>query len=76
MVLRRNDGQATQSTGLDREYDRIMQLIREKKIETDPRLVVVEIDGLLQFMRADFIPFIYCPGEIVEGYLKDWWGAK
>jgi len=58
----------------DREYDRIMKLVREKKLETDPSLIVVDVDGLLQFMRADFIPFFYVPGEIVEIYLSEWFG--
>lgn len=56
----------------EKEYQRILKLIRSGKIKHDNLLVVVDIDGLLQFMRLDFIPFFYCPTERVEEYLEDW----
>jgi hypothetical protein len=56
----------------NREYSRVMGLIRSGKLERDNRLAVVDIDGLLQFVQLDFIPFFYCSGEVVEGYINEW----
>jgi len=58
----------------DREWLRIMALLRQRKIVRDNRLAVVDIDGLLQFLQLDTIPFFHCDGKIVEQYLRDWTG--
>jgi len=55
------------------EYDRLLGLIRSGKIEGDPTLIVFSTDGLLQFSRADLIPWFYCStarvGELLEELL-------
>jgi hypothetical protein len=54
---------------IENEYQRITKLVKSKQIDTDSTLVLAEIDGLVQFFRADFIPFFYCSGERVEELL-------
>ena len=54
------------------EYKRLLDLIRAGELEPDPTLIVFSSDGLLQFARADLIPFFYCPAERVEDLLR-WW---
>lgn len=58
----------------DREWLRIMALLRQKEITRDNRLAVVDIDGQLQFIQVDTIPFFYCDGKIVEQYVREWTG--
>ena len=55
----------------DREWLRIMALLRNKKIVGDNRLAVVDIDGLLQFIRLDTIPFFYMKGKFIEQYVRE-----
>jgi hypothetical protein len=55
------------------EYDRLLGLVRSGKIEGDPTLIIFSSDGLLQFSRADLIPWFYCStarvGELLEDLL-------
>ena len=57
------------------EYDRILGLLRSGEIKGDPTLIVFSTDGLLQFARADLIPFFYCPTKRVEELLR-WWSGE
>ena len=56
------------------EYERILGLLRSGEIKGDSTLIVFSCDGILQFSRADLVPFFYCSGSVVEEYLKDWTG--
>lgn len=55
-----------------REYHRLMKMIRADDIETDSAVIVFSSDGILQFARADLIPWFYCTTERVEDLLR-WW---
>jgi hypothetical protein len=56
----------------DLETDRLLSLLRQHELDYDPSLILFSTDGLLQFARADLIPFCYCSGERVEDMLR-WW---
>lgn len=58
------------------EIRRLSGLLGSGEIIRDHRLAVVEIDGLLQFMRLDTIPFLHHDGEMVERLLEDWTGQE
>ena len=57
-----------------REYDRILGLLHSGDLKADPTHIVFSTDGLLQFARADLIPFFHCSGERVEELLQYWTG--
>lgn len=53
-----------------REYRRIVTMIRTGEIENDSTLIIFSTDGLLQFSRADLIPWFYETTEPIEDLLE------
>ncbi len=61
---------------VEKEYDRIRDLIRKGEIDLDNRLALTEIDGLVQFFRVDLIGFFYLDGSLVEELLGELVGRR